>query len=56
MGDDIDLVLKITNKSDSKRTVSGRLGLSTMYYTGVRLKPIDQLPIQNREIEPRKSE
>ena len=51
MGDDIEVVLKITNTSDSKRTLGGKLSLSTMYYTGVHHKDIDYMQIVGQVIE-----
>lgn len=51
MGDNIEIVLKATNNSKEKRTVSGRLALNTMYYTGVHYKNVNFLSIEEKAIE-----
>ena len=51
MGDDVEITLKATNTSEHTRTLSGRLSLSTMYYTGVHYKNVDFLSVEEKPIE-----
>jgi hypothetical protein len=53
-GNDFELILKINNKSDAQRTISGCLCTSSMYYTGVPASKVKMLSI-NREQIPAKS-
>ena len=48
MGDAIDVVLKATNTSQDVRTLSGRLALSTMYYTGVHYRNVNSISIDDK--------
>lgn len=51
MGDDVEITLKAVNTSEQTRTLSGRLSLSTMYYTGVHYKNVDFLSVEEKPIE-----
>ena len=51
MGDAIDVVLKATNTSQDVRTLSGRLALSTMYYTGVHYRNVNSISIGDKVLE-----
>lgn len=53
-GNDFEVILKINNKSDAPRTISGCLCTSSMHYTGVPASKVKMLSI-NREKIPAKS-
>lgn len=40
IGDSLEILLKITNTSDTTRTVNGTLKISTMYYTGTAFQEV----------------
>lgn len=52
VGDDIQVWIKMINKSSARRTVSGTITLASMYYTGVHYKDIKKIKIDERVIEP----
>ena len=47
MGEDLEVVLKATNTSAETRTLSGKLALSTMYYTGVHYRNVKFVSIDD---------
>ncbi|XP_035824890.1 annulin [Aplysia californica] len=48
VGEDFKVSLNLTNKSDAERTVSGRLVVKTMFYTGVLADKIVSVPFENK--------
>ncbi|XP_005095513.2 protein-glutamine gamma-glutamyltransferase K [Aplysia californica] len=51
VGEDFKVSLKLTNKSDAERTVSGRLVVKTMFYTGVLADKIVSVPFKNKVLK-----
>ncbi|XP_035824902.1 hemocyte protein-glutamine gamma-glutamyltransferase [Aplysia californica] len=51
VGEDFKVSLKLTNKSDAERTVSGRLVVKTMFYTGVLADKIVSFPFENKVLQ-----
>ena len=55
IGDDIEINLRARNYSNSYRTLSGRITLSSMYYTGARYKAIGFTPVDDKIVDSGKS-
>ncbi|XP_012938089.1 hemocyte protein-glutamine gamma-glutamyltransferase [Aplysia californica] len=51
VGEDFKVALKFTNRSDEERTVSGRLVIKTMFYTGVPAEKIVSFPFENKVLQ-----
>ena len=51
MGDNIETVLKVKSMSNDKRTLNGRITVSTIHYTGVHNKYVGFLPVEDKVIE-----
>ena len=55
IGDDIQIIVRVRNYSNSERTLSGRITLSSMYYTGTRHKAIGYMEIDDKVVDSGKS-
>ena len=55
IGDDIQIVVRVRNYSNSQRTLSGRITLTSIYYTGTRHKAIGYMEVDDKVVESGKS-